>query len=131
MRLAGAQSTRAAPPARTARRAPAGKHFRLNPTPSVFLSYSLPPVELDGFRRDMHTLEPFLELKAGQRPHARHRHISLSRFPRSPDIQIRGIERQALRLVNRHRPGQPQRKLRETRALGIVRIVAPCEWLDE
>src|SRR5437899_860376 len=78
----------------------------------------------------MHPFEPLLELKPGQRPHPRHRDISLPRLTRCPNVQICGVERQALRLVNRHRPGQPEWELRETGGLRIVRIIPPRESLD-
>jgi hypothetical protein len=54
------------------------------------------PVEVDGFWRHMHALEPFLELQACQRPHARYRDIRLPWFPGSADIQIRSVQREPL-----------------------------------
>src|SRR5439155_23356488 len=78
----------------------------------------------------MQALEPLLKLQAGQRAHSRHRHISLPRLTRSPNVQISGIERQPLRLVNRHRPGKTKRKLLESCGLRIVAVIPPGERLD-
>ena len=77
----------------------------------------------------MHALEPLFELQPGQRSHPRHRHISLPGLARRPDVQKGGIQREPLRLVNRHRPGEAQRVLAKARRLGILTVKPPGEPL--